>query len=46
MLDVTTGKVVFEVGTEDIDDYYPGFVVEFNPENMAINQRKDRTCKS
>lgn len=35
--DVKTGKVVLSVGTEDLDDYYPGFVAFFNPENMAIN---------
>lgn len=35
--DVKTGKVVLSVGTENLDDYYPGFVAFFNPENMAIN---------
>ena len=35
--DVKTGKVVLSVGTEDLDDYYPGFVAYFNPESMAIN---------
>ena len=35
--DVKTGKVVLSVGTEHIDDYYPGFVAYFYPENMAIN---------
>lgn len=36
--DVATGKLVLEVGTENIDDYYPGFVAAFHPENMFINR--------
>jgi len=35
--DVKTGKVVLSVGTRDVNDYYPYFVMYFNPENMAIN---------
>lgn len=35
--DVKTGKVVLSVGTSEIDDYYPSFVAEFTPKNMAIN---------
>jgi hypothetical protein len=35
--DVKTGKIVLSVGTDDLDDYYPSFVAEFTPENMAIN---------
>jgi hypothetical protein len=37
MTDVKTGKVVLSVGTCNYDDYYPYFVSEFNPENMAMN---------
>jgi len=43
MYDVVTGNVVLSVGTwsEYEDDYYPYFVAEFTPENMASNtQRK------
>ena len=29
-----TGKVVLEFGTSNADDYYPGFVAEFHPENI------------
>lgn len=36
-LDMVTGKVVMEVGTDNTDDYYPWFVGTFNPENMATN---------
>ncbi len=36
--DVSTGKVVLEVGTSDTDDYYPSFVGNFTPESMAVNQ--------
>lgn len=38
MLDVVTGKVVLEVGTDNSDDYYPSFVAAFHPENMAVNR--------
>ena len=37
MLDKSTGKVVLSVGTDDRDGYYPVWVADFNPENMAIN---------
>lgn len=39
-LDAKTGLLVFEVGTENIDDYYPAFVSHFAPDNMAINQER------
>lgn len=38
--DVVTGKIVLSVGTEDVDDYYPGFVAEFSPENLAHNRSR------
>ena len=38
LLDEVTGKAVLSVGTRNTDDYYPFFVGEFTPENMAINQ--------
>ena len=37
MIDCTTGKIVLRVGTDNTDDYYPWFVSEFNPQNMAAN---------
>ncbi len=35
--DVTTGKVVLQVGTDNSDNYYPSFVGNFTPEHMAVN---------
>jgi len=29
-----SGKPVIEIGTADVDDYYPGFVAYFHPENL------------
>jgi hypothetical protein len=33
----TTGKLIFEVGTEDVDDYYPCFVNRWHPEGLKAN---------
>ncbi len=38
LIDIVTGKLVLEVGTDNVDDYYPGYVANFAPENMAVNQ--------
>lgn len=38
LIDVVTTKLVLEAGTENSDDYYPSFVANFSPENMACNQ--------
>lgn len=38
MIDIVTTKVVVEAGTDNSDDYYPSFVANFTPENMAVNQ--------
>lgn len=35
--DAHTSKLVLEVGTDNSDDYYPGFVASFHPENMVTN---------
>lgn len=35
--DVVTGKIVLSVGTSATDDYYPSFIANFQPENMACN---------
>lgn len=37
LVDVSTGKVVVEVGTDHVDDYYPTFVASFSPNNMCHN---------
>ena len=36
-VDVVTGKVVLEVGTDNSDDYYPWCVLSWQPENLACN---------
>lgn len=36
-----TGRVIFKVGTNNTDDYYPYFVGSWHPENLAANQNKD-----
>jgi hypothetical protein len=36
-IDAITGKIIIEVGTADIDDYYPGFVAFFDPLAMVQN---------
>lgn len=36
-IDVVTGKVVLEVGTDNADDYYPFCIMRWSPENLAIN---------
>jgi hypothetical protein len=40
LMDVTTGLPVIQVGTENYDNYYPVFVANYMPENMAINKGK------
>jgi len=37
LIDIKTGAVVLEVGTDNTNDYYPSFVASFSPENMATN---------
>lgn len=44
LLDCKTGKPVLEVGTDHADDYYPSFVANFTPENMAINQKTKKSA--
>lgn len=40
MRDITTGKVVLEIGTGNTDDYYPYFVSTFDPTAMAVNAER------
>lgn len=37
LIDISTGKVVLEVGTGNTSDYYPYYVAAFDPAAMAIN---------
>lgn len=37
-LDMVTGKVVLELGTENTDDYYPCCIMHWYPENLACNK--------
>ena len=37
-----TGKLIIEVGTDNVDDYYPTCVMSFNPENLIHNQGENR----
>ena len=39
LIDAQTGKVVLSVGTANTDDYYPYFVAEWHPENLAANAK-------
>lgn len=38
LVDAVTSDVILEVGTESVDDYYPIFVVRYNPAAMATNR--------
>jgi hypothetical protein len=38
--DIVTGKIVLEIGTDNTDDYYPYCVMNWYPENLAINVDK------
>lgn len=40
LIDMMTGKVIVEVGTDHTDDYYPSFVSGFWPEHMATNESR------
>lgn len=39
-IDTTTRKVVLEIGTDNSEDYYPCCVMDWSPENLAINTGK------
>ena len=36
-IDTITTKVVLEIGTEHVDDYYPNCVLYYSPENLCHN---------
>lgn len=39
-VDVWNGKVILTIGTDFSDGYYPSFVANWAPENLAINEGK------
>ena len=34
-----TGRLIFRVGTDNTDDYYPSFVCEWSPEHLSANAK-------
>ncbi len=40
LIDIKTGELVLEVGTDDSEDYYPCFVANFTPGAMSINKKQ------
>lgn len=40
IFDAINGKLVFEVGTDFADAYYPCATMEYHPENLTINQNR------
>ena len=40
LVDTANGQVVLAVGTDNSDDYYPWFVAEWKPQNMAQNKNR------
>lgn len=39
--DTETAKVVLEIGTDNLDDYYPSWVGNWHPENLSLNKNKE-----
>jgi hypothetical protein len=35
---VKTGLLIFEIGTDNADDYYPSFIWNYHPQNLDANQ--------
>jgi hypothetical protein len=44
--DIKTHKVVFTVGTENTNDYYPCCIMTFDPTSMAINDKAQHCLHS
>lgn len=38
LINISNGKIVMEVGTDNIDDYYPGFISFFDPAAIGLVQ--------
>lgn len=42
LINISTGKVILEVGTVSVDDYYPTFIANFHPEAIPRWCEKDQ----
>ncbi len=40
--DVRNGKTILSIGTENTDDYYPSFVANWSPENIALSKNESQ----
>jgi hypothetical protein len=40
LIDAANGEVILEVGTSNLDDYYPCYEAGFYPDRMAVNANK------
>lgn len=40
IIDSHNNKIIAEIGTKDINDYYPSAVLRWIPENLSINKGK------
>lgn len=36
-----TGQLIFEIGTENVDDYYPSYVCRWSPEGLSANAKSE-----
>lgn len=41
--DCVNGKIILSIGTDNTDDYYPSFVSDWSPDNLAVNAKADLT---
>ena len=39
-VDIKTGEIILEVGTENVGDYYPGFVATFHKERINMKNKE------
>lgn len=42
-VDAHNGEIVLRIGTDYSDGYYPRCILEYNPENMHINEMRGGT---
>jgi hypothetical protein len=40
LIDRRNGKTILRLGTDNTDDYYPSFVCDWRPQNLADNSEK------
>jgi hypothetical protein len=38
-IEISNGQVILQVGTENVSDYYPGFVNHFYPDRLSVNAK-------